>query len=172
MPNTKNISLLDTLKEKVKRAKSITVTNYAGIKSEDMNMLRAKMRDANAEVAVAKNTLIKIALKDNEVLNDDLIKDLKGNTAIILGYEDAITPIKALFDFVKKVELPNIKSGVVEGVYNPYTKLEMLSKLPSRIALKWSEDESPVNRKDIFASYFYFTGINMGPEKQGYDLVL
>ena len=148
MPNLKNVSIVETLKEKIKKAKSIIVTSYSGLKSEDMNSLRAKMRDKNAEVAVAKNTLIKLALKENDLLSKDLEKDLKGNTAVILGYEDALSPIKVLFDFVKNIELPNIISGVVDGSYNSLEKLETLSKLPSKeelIAKVVGGFKSPIN---------------------------
>ncbi len=132
MPNTKNTELVQELRTKVAKSKSIIFANIQGLKSNDTNDLRQKLKDQNAEVAMAKNTLLEIALKQE---NKDVTKvsgDLKGSTIAIFGYNDPIAPIKALVEFAKKFELIKIKSGLVDDKYASAADVDTLSKLPSK----------------------------------------
>ena len=61
--------------------------------------------------------------------------DLEGPTAAIFSYKDAISPLKALFEFAKKFELPKIKSAFINGIYNNAKDVEIISRLPSRTQL-------------------------------------
>jgi large subunit ribosomal protein L10 len=132
MPNDKNKQEVASLREKISKSKSIIFADYIGLNSNDVNSLRATMRVADAEVAVAKNTLMKIALNEENIDTSELEKDLKGNTAVIFSYGDAVKPIKSLFDFIKKVELPKVKAGIFEGKYSNAADVELISKLPSK----------------------------------------
>lgn len=132
MPNAKNIQIVSELKEKVKNAKSIVFADYRGLKADDINTLRSKIRENDAEVVVAKNTLLKAALKEENVKVDLLEKDLKGPTTAIFSYKDPVSPIKILVEFAKKLELPKIKSAVIEGVYADSAKVEEVSNIPSK----------------------------------------
>lgn len=122
---------VQSLKEKVLKAKSITFTDYKGLDAQAVNQLRTKMKESDAEFVVAKNTLLKVATKD--IKNADKIeKDLEGPTAAIFGYADAITPIKIIYDFAKKLELPKVKSALIEGIYNTAEQVEVIKSLPSK----------------------------------------
>lgn len=132
MPNKQNVESVKNLKEKISKATSIIVTDYHGLKSNQINELRAKIRENEGAVAVAKNTLIQIALKELGYKIEEISKDFQGATATIFGYKDPIAPIKTLFDFAKKLELPKIKSGFVDGIYYSKEKIESLSKIASR----------------------------------------
>lgn len=132
MPNSKKVELVAQLKEKVARSKSIIFTEYQGLSVNQINDLRGKVEDSGAEMVVAKNTLLKIALKDEKVGGKELDEHLKGPTASIFAYEDAIAPLKALVEFAKTAELPTLKAGYVDGVYSKASDLEILSNLPSR----------------------------------------
>jgi len=132
MPNEKNIQTVQNLKEKVAKAKSITFAEYHGLSSNDINELRSKIKENDAEMIIAKNTLLKIALNDENVDTSNLEEDLKGPTTAIFSYTDPIAPIKTLFEFAKNLELPAVKSALIEGVYNTAQQVEILSNLPSR----------------------------------------
>lgn len=132
MPNDKNKTLVADLREKVAKAKAITFTEYTGLKATDLNDLRSKMRDIDAEVSVSKNTLMKLALREENVKVEEAEKDLEGPTAVIFAYGDPVAPIKTLFDFIKKFELPKIKSAIFDGRYSTAAQVETISKLPSK----------------------------------------
>lgn len=135
MANDINKQIVATLREKIAKAKSIVVTDYIGLKANDINNLRSTMKNAAAEIAVSKNTLMKIALKEENITSAELANDLEGPTAVLFSYKDPVQPIKVLFDFIKKVELPKIKSGFFDGQYTTATQIETISKLPTREVL-------------------------------------
>ncbi len=132
MPNAKNQEIVKKLSDKVSKAKSIYFADLKGLKSNDANDLRAKLLEQKAEVAVAKNTLLEIALKEGKHDVEVLQTVLKGQTTAIFSYEDAIAPLKALFDFAKKIDLVKVKAGIVDGKYAGADEVETLSKLPSK----------------------------------------
>ena len=132
MPNQKKVELISELREKIKKAKSIVFADYSGLKSNEMNELRQQIKDVKGEAAIAKNTLLKRALDDEGIKDENIKSDLKGLTVAFFGFEDAIAPIKTLFDFVKRTDLPKVKGGFIEGIYNEASQIQILSQLPSR----------------------------------------
>jgi large subunit ribosomal protein L10 len=132
MPNQKNKDTVKNLREKVAKAKSIILTDFKGLNSNATNDFRAKMLEQQAEVTVAKNTLLKKALEEEKVDTELLAEHLKGNTAAIFSYNDALSPIKPLVEFAKKFELPKIKAAIIEGIFTTGEQVETISKLPSK----------------------------------------
>ncbi len=132
MPNKANQDAVKQLKDKIAKAKSIVVADYTGLKSNSINELRQTMRNNDAEVNIAKNTLLKIALKEENIDISGMEKDLEGTNAVVFAYKDAVTPIKALFEFAKKMDLPKIKSAIFEGRYASAAQVEQISQLPSK----------------------------------------
>jgi large subunit ribosomal protein L10 len=135
MPSIKNIEIVKDLQAKIRKAKSIVLADYRGLKAEDINNLRAQIKEKGGETIVAKNTLFKAALMEEKVNIAGMEKDLKGPTTAILSYNDAISPIKALVEFSKKLELPKIKSAIVEGVYANASKVDEISNIPTKEVL-------------------------------------
>lgn len=132
MPNEKNKQVVESIKDKVARAKAITFTNYLGISASDASSLRQKLKETDAEILVTKNTLLKVALKANNIEAKELDKDLEGPTAAVFSFGDPVTPIKALFDFAKKAQFPKIKSAIIEGIYTTAGQVEIIKDLPSK----------------------------------------
>jgi large subunit ribosomal protein L10 len=132
MPNDKNKALVKELREKVSKAKSIVFADYKGLDANKMNELRAQMQLQDTEVVVAKNTLMKIALEEEKYDTEGLKPLLKDSTATFIAYGDPISPIKAIFDFVKKFELPKVKAGFVEKGFTTGAQVQAISTLPSK----------------------------------------
>ncbi len=132
MPNKKNKQIVEKLGDKVKRAKSILLADYRGLNAENVGQLRAQIRENKGEVVIAKNTLLKIALKEANIDISQLGDSLKGPTTAILSYEDAVSPIKTVVEFAKKFELPKVKAALIEGIYAGTDKIEEISNIPSK----------------------------------------
>lgn len=135
MPSSKNIEIVNDLRQKIKKAKSIVFADYRGLKAEDINNLRSQIRDNNGETVVAKNTLLRTALKEENVNLENIEADLKGPTTAIFSYSDPVSPIKLVVEFAKKLELPKIKSALVEGTYASADKVEEISNIPAKEVL-------------------------------------
>ncbi len=126
-PNAKNQASLVELKEKVAKAKSIVLMNYAGLTVKQQTKLRAALREAGGEFVVAKNTLVNIALG-----KDELKKDLEGQTGVLFSYNDEVSALKKLVEFAKENEKPEIKTGLMLDKVLTKTDVIALSKLPSK----------------------------------------
>jgi large subunit ribosomal protein L10 len=119
------------LVEKIKKAESIVLVDYKGIKVNEETELRKQMRESGAEYIVAKNRLFKIALKEAGV-EDSFDDALEGTTSFAFGYEDAVAPAKVAYEFGKSKKIFNIKAGCLAGKRVDASEVEALAKLPSR----------------------------------------
>ena len=66
MPNEKNIKIVDSLSDKVNRAKSLVFADFQGLGANITNDLRSSMKEAQAEIQVAQNNPLKISLKNKK----------------------------------------------------------------------------------------------------------
>ena len=149
MPNKQNIGKFNNISEKLKSAKALFIVEYKGLGSNNANILRKKVREVNAELQVAKNTLLRIALEENKYEGgNELSQSLEGQNATIFAYGDALEPLKNIVELSKTIDAIKLKGGIVEGQFADENKLEMLSKLPSRdqlIAQVIGTMKSPLN---------------------------
>ena len=101
MPAQSKLEAVQQLTAKLKDAKAMVFVDYRGISVNEDTELRKNAREAGVEYFVAKNRLMKIALKEVgiETNFDDL---LEGTTSFAIGYEDGVAPSKLVFDFGKK----------------------------------------------------------------------
>lgn len=131
MPNAKNIELLKEIKEKVGKSNSILFSDFKGVNSKDLTAFREEIRAKGGEVLVSKNTLLKMALKENN-MDEKASDSLEGQTVAVLAYSDPIATIKSFFDFSTKVEKLKAKAGIFENKFVSEKELSDISKLPSK----------------------------------------
>ncbi len=117
--------------DKIKNSESVILFQYQGLTVSDLSTLRGKLRDANAEVKVYKNTLLKRAIDD---LNLSLDGFLEGPNAILFG-KDLLEPIKVIADFAKEHEKMEIRVGIISGSVADIKTIEEYASIPSRDGL-------------------------------------
>lgn len=127
MPNQHNQEQIKIIQEKLDKAASMVVIDYAGAKVKDLTELRAALREAGGEMFVTKNTLIDIAVGKGKVS-----ESLKGMSAAIFSYNDPVAAIKALVKFHDEKELLDIKQGFMDGKVLSVEEVKALSKLPGK----------------------------------------
>jgi len=121
------------LQGRFEKSTIVILTDYKGLDVSAMNMLRRKLREANTEYQVAKNSLLVRASEGNDLA---LIKDqFTGPSAIALSYDDPVAPAKVLTDFLKENKKFEIKVGVLNGKVVDFDGIKALSSLPSREVL-------------------------------------
>src|SRR5659263_737163 len=79
--------VIDEIKEKLERSQSAVVIDYIGISVAQADAMRKKLREANVEYTVYKNTLVKRAIEGTKYEN--LAEVLDGPSAFAFGLEDA-----------------------------------------------------------------------------------
>ena len=118
------------LKDKLAKANNIIITDHTGINVADITVLRRKLRGSGGEFRVAKNTLLKLAIKDTNL--EGLQKHFEGPTSVVLGYDDPAMPAKIIYGAIKENEKPIFKSYFYEGNEYGFDFLKRIAELPSR----------------------------------------
>jgi large subunit ribosomal protein L10 len=133
---TKNdkAKIVDDLKDKFGRAKSVFTTTQLGLTVGQITKLRDSIRDLNAEFKIAKNTLFKKAAEGTQFA--PATEDLKGTTAFLFCYEDPIAPAGQVKKFSKEnADKVNFENGVLEGEFLDTEKATKVASLPSKDTL-------------------------------------
>jgi len=121
------------LKERFDKSKVIIVTDYKGLNVTSINALRRKLREADVEYKVVKNSLLIRAAADTDVAQ--LNEYFKGPSAIAISYDDPVAPAKVLTEFAKESKALEIKAGVMGDQMLDMSAIKALSDLPSREVL-------------------------------------
>jgi len=130
MPNKKNIEELKRLSESLSKAKAVYFTEFHGLNVSEITKLRSEFFKADVEFKVAKNTLVKLAAKDNSIeVADEL---LKGSTALAISFDEPVSPAKVIKNFRKDSDLPEVKGIFFDGGFLPGTDYDRLADLPSK----------------------------------------
>jgi len=121
------------LSGKFAKAKIAIVADYKGLTVPVLQELRHNLRRNDAEIRVAKNTLLKRAVEDTEY--QGLQEYFVGTTAVTVSYGDPVSPAKILTDFCKDHPEMQIRSASLDGKVLTVNEVTALSKLPSKEVL-------------------------------------
>jgi len=120
--------LVAELKEKLDGAKALYYTDFTGLNVKRMTELRRRLRRANVEYVVIKNTLALRAVNESGLV----ATRLKGQTGLVIA-KDAVAAAKVLADFAKENDQrPAVKGGLLEGKTLDTAQVKKLATMPSR----------------------------------------
>jgi large subunit ribosomal protein L10 len=120
--------LVAELKNKLKGAKALYYTDFTGLNVKRMTDLRRRLRKANVEYVVIKNTLALRAVNESGLMGTKL----KGQTGLVIA-KDAVAAAKVLADFAKEnEERPAVKGGLLDGKALNVAQVKKLASMPSR----------------------------------------
>jgi len=114
--------------ELLTQSQAVVITTYTGLSVPAMEELRGKIREAGGKFMVAKNTLLKIALR--EVGFPIPEEALRGSTAVAFAMEDPPAVAKAIVDFAKDYEQVQIKVGFLGQELMTAEQVKRLATLP------------------------------------------
>ena len=123
--------VIDEIKSRVEASKSVVLFDYRGITDSEAKELRVKLREANSDYKVYKNTLMVRAFDDLKI---DIKDSLVGPSAFAYG-EDQVGTIKILTNFAKEHPSVILKVGIVDGEIADKAKLAEYATIPSRDGL-------------------------------------
>lgn len=131
MPTPKKEAIVQQLSERLGRANAVYLADFKGMNVAKMSDLRAKLRKADAELTVVKNSLIHLSMKDTPWSAAG--EDLAGPTSVTLAYGEAPPVAKVLKTFAKQNrDLPVIKAIGYDGAVHPADFLATLASMPTR----------------------------------------
>ena len=119
-----------TLKEKMAKAKQVIIADHTGIAVAELSILRRKLKEGESEFRVAKNTLLKLAVKDTDLAALD--QHFSGATAVVFGYDDPTVPAKIVYESIKETEKPKFKAYYLDGAVHDFDTFKKLAELPPK----------------------------------------
>jgi large subunit ribosomal protein L10 len=120
--------LVAELKAKLDGANALYYTDFTGLNVKRMTDLRRRLRKANVEYVVIKNTLALRAVNESGLVGTRL----KGPTGLVVA-KDAVAAAKVLADFAKENDQrPAVKGGLLEGKALNVEQVKKLATMPSR----------------------------------------
>lgn len=119
--------IVEELSKEFTKEVSVFYADFKGQSVKELESLRIAVKEAGGKTKVIKNTLARIAFKNNGI---DV--DFENNNIFIWG-EDQITLAKIITKHASNYKDSfNIKGGVIEGEVKDALYIEEISKLPTK----------------------------------------
>lgn len=118
------------LTEEIKASKSIVFADYRGVKTNDINELKRRLKKEGTNLRVIKKSLVDLSLRNAKIEMD--IRGMEGQLAVTISDNDEVAPARVLSKFAKENESLKILGGVL-GIKGMSAKeVDDLAKLPSK----------------------------------------
>ena len=131
MRKLEKAAIVQDIEERIGRSQFSILTDFTGLKVEEITRLRRQIQDANGELRVVKNTLLQRAATGDSSMAP-LSSHFVGPNAVTFGYGDPVALAKVLIKFAQEKPQFKLKAGVLSGQVLSPQELEALSKLPDR----------------------------------------
>lgn len=133
MPNARILEekkkIVADMTERLK-SKSGVFVDYRGISGVEATQMRAKLREANVEYSVIKNSLMRFAIKNAGF--DELESVLVGTTSLATSNDDPVAPARIIKEYA--VNLPDyfeIKAGFMDGKILSKSEVIAIASIPA-----------------------------------------
>lgn len=134
MPTQKKIEAVQELQELIERSALTIATDFRGLRVQDMEQLRRRLRAANVELKVIKNRLLQLAA--GAVNKPDLVRIVEGPTALAFIYGDIMEAAKAINEYAQTA--PGqfaVRGAFLDGQVLTADDLKDLVQLPPKPVL-------------------------------------
>ena len=130
MKKEQKTAMVAALAERLGRANMALVSEYRGMTAAESTEMRRRVRAARGELRVAKNTLIRRAIKGTPFAS--LEEKLGGPVGLILSFEDPVTVAKTVTSYKELGEKFKLRGGVLDGKPLSAEEIQALAALPPR----------------------------------------
>ncbi len=120
----------ETLREELKKARSVILSKFEGLTVAQDTELRRKIAQTGAKYKVVKNTLIERAAQGT--LAEPVAHGLSGTTSLAYTEADPAALAKVLSAYAKENPALVFKTGIVEGRVISLADLGLIASLPGR----------------------------------------
>lgn len=121
--------LVEQYRDLLQNSSAIFLAQYAGMSVKELEALRVKIGDADGRINVTKNTLLRIAMEENEL--EPPLDLLNGQVITSFALGEAPSLAKVLVDSAKANEKIKIIGGMLGERRLSPSEIESLAKLPS-----------------------------------------
>lgn len=122
--------IIDEIKEKMDKSCSAVVIDYLGTTVSEADAMRKKLREADVDYKVYKNTMVIRAIEGTDF---EQLKDvLAGPSAMAFSYDDSTAPARILNGVMKEYKKMEFKAGFIDGTFYDADGLKEIASVPSR----------------------------------------
>jgi len=122
--------IVKNLTDRLTKAKGVVFSSYIGLKVSELEELRKSLRTKQAEMTVAKKTLLAKSLKDSG-FSDIKVENMESGVIVATG-TDEVQPAKLVNAFAKTHDKMKFYGGIMEGKYIDIDQVKFLAGLPSK----------------------------------------
>lgn len=130
MPTQAKVEKVAELRELVERCQGVYLAEYKGLNVKDVSELRQAVRKDGAQMIVAKNRLMKLAVQGTAA--EGLSEYLTGPNAVFFCETDPVTPAKTISDFARTHDVVSWKGGYIDGAVVDGAGMGRVADLPSK----------------------------------------
>ena len=113
MNKSEKTALVEDLNQSFGRASIALVSEYRGMTAAESTEMRKRLRAVRGEMRVAKNTLVRRAIKGTAY--EALDSNLGGQVGLILSYEDPVVLAKTFAAFGPLGDKLKLRGAVLDG---------------------------------------------------------
>jgi large subunit ribosomal protein L10 len=130
MKKQQKSTVVEELTASFGRASIALISEYRGMTAAESTEMRRRLRAVRGEMRVAKNTLVRRAIKGTAY--ESLEPKLGGQIGLILSYEDPVALAKTFTSFGPLGDKLKLRAAVLDGKALTPEEVQALAKLPSR----------------------------------------
>ena len=130
MKKSEKTALVEDLSKSFNRASIALVSEYRGMTAAESTEMRKRLRAVRGEMRIAKNTLVRHAIKGTKY--EALDTSLGGQVGLILSYEDPVVLAKTFTSFGPIGDKLKLRGGVLDGKPLSGEEVQALAALPPR----------------------------------------
>lgn len=125
------VQIIEELTEIIARCSIGILTDYRGLSTAELTVLRRRLEQSGVKYRVVKNTLARFAAE--RAGRAELASSFEGPVALAFGYGDIAEPARALLGYIRSEKsILSVKGGFIAGRLLTVGDVETLSALPSR----------------------------------------
>jgi large subunit ribosomal protein L10 len=133
MNKSEKTALVEDLAQSFGRASIALVSEYRGMTAAESTEMRKRLRAVRGEMRVAKNTLVRLAIKGTAYAALD--SKLGGQVGLILSYEDPVVLAKTFAAFGPLGGKLKLRGAVLDGKPLTPAEVQALAALPPRAVI-------------------------------------
>src|ERR1700738_3242612 len=130
MKKAQKSTVVEELTASFGRASIALVSEYRGMTAAESTEMRKRLRAVRGEMRIAKNTLVRHAIKGTKY--EALDSNLGGQISLILSYEDPVVLAKTFTSFGPLGDKLKLRGAVMDGKALTPAEVQALATLPSR----------------------------------------
>src|SRR3972149_6156618 len=134
MPTQKKIDQVEDLKQRIGRATIAVSADYRGLRVQEMDQMRKRLRAARPEGKGVKNSLLRLAA--DQTGTPELMQIVEGPTALVIAYDDPMEAAKAITEYAQSAPPTfSLRGAFLDGHVVSAADLRELVRLPPRAGM-------------------------------------